>query len=332
VCHSDLSVLNGSLIQSKFPIILGHEGSGIVESVGEGVTAFKPGDHVIPLFLPQCKNCKICKHDLDANLCLKFSGGKEGLMMDGTSRLTCRGQKLFSFLSCSTFSEYGVVADINLCKINEKAPLEKVCLLSCGVTTGYGAAVNTAKVRPGSTCAVWGLGALGLSAIMGCKNSGASRIFAIDINPSKFKIAEEFGATDFINPNEIVEKTIPKHLQELTGGGVDYTFECIGNIQVMKQAFDSTAFGYGVCVWIGASPSGQELNLLPVELQIGKKLRGTIFGCYKSVDSVPKLVEDYLNGKLKFDKLITHKLPLEKINEAFDLLVEGKSIRTVIIL
>ena len=313
--------------KSKFPTILGHEGAGIVESVGDDVILFKPGDHVIPLFLPQCRECKSC-NDSSANFCLKFSSS--GLMPDGTSRLSCHGQQLYSFLSCSTLAEYSVLPVINLCKINKKAPLDKICLLGCGVTTGYGAAVNTAKVKQGSTCAIWGLGALGLAAIMGCKSSGASRIFAIDINPSKFKNAEEFGATDFINPNDLVGTTIQDHLRKATGGGVDYTFECIGSVQVMKQAFESAAYGYGVCVLIGVTPTGKELSILPIDLQLGRTLRGTFFGCYKSVDSVPKLVENYLEGKLNFDKLITHYKTLEEINEAFDLLVEGKSIRTII--
>lgn len=294
------------------------------------MTAFNVGDHVIPLFLPQCKECKICKHET-ANLCLQFAGEQmKGLMPDGTSRLACRGKKLFTFVGCSTFAEYAVLSENSLAKVNEKAPLEKICLLSCGVPTGYGAAVNTAKVKAGSTCAVWGLGALGLAAIIGCKNSGASRIIAIDINVDKFKVAEECGATEFINPNDLADKPIQQHLQEITGGGVDYTFEAVGNTHVMKQAFESAAVGYGVCVLIGVAPSGQEIGLLPIDFQLGRTLKGTLFGCYKSVDSVPKLVEEYLSGTLKFDHMITHQMPLERINEAFDLLLQGKSIRTVI--
>lgn len=254
----------------------------------------------------------------------------KGLMPDGTSRLSCRGEKLFTFVGCSSFAEYSVLSENNLCKINEKAPLDKVCLLSCGVTTGYGAALNTAKVKSGSSCAVWGLGALGLAAIMGCKAAGATRIIGIDINPDKFEIAKECGATEVINPNDIVDKPIQKHLQAITMGGVDYTFEAIGNVNVMRQAFESSAIGYGVCVLIGVAPSGQVMELLPIDFETGRTMKGTIFGCYKSIDSVPKLVEEYLNGKLKFDNLITHEMPLEKINDAFDLLLKGKSIRTVI--
>lgn len=328
-CHSDLSALNGIIIGANFPIILGHEGAGIVESVGSGVTAFQPGDHVIPIFLPQCRECKICKQE-NANFCLNFVGNQvKGLMPDGSSRVSCRGQQLFTFCGVSSFAEYSVVAEINLAKINITAPLDKVCLLSCGVTTGYGAAINTAKVRPGSTCAVWGLGALGLSAILGCKNSGASRIIAIDINTSKFDLAKEFGATEFINPKDI-EKPIQQHLQEITGGGVDYTFECCGSVEVMKQAFEACAVGNGVCVLIGVAPSEKPMNLLPIDFQVGRTMKGTLFGCYKSVDSVPLLVEEYLSGKLNFDKMITHNMKLEQINDAFDLLRQGKSIRTVI--
>ena len=330
-CHSDASAVAGRILGTQFPMVVGHEGSGIVESVGEGVIAFKVGDHVIPIFLPQCKECIMCKHET-ANFCLQFAGqSMYGLMPDGTSRISCRGEKLHTFVGCSTFSEYSVIAEHSLAKINDKAPLEKVCLLSCGVPTGYGAAVNTAKVKPGSTCAVWGLGALGLAAILGCKNSGASRIFAIDINLDKAEIAKQFGATEFINPTELGAKTIQEHLKETTGGiGVDYTFECIGNVQVMKQAFESTALGYGVCVLIGVTPTGQEMSLLPIDFQTGRTLKGTLFGCYKSVDSVPKLVEEYMNGKLAIDKLITHNMSLDKINDAFDLLRDGKSIRSVI--
>jgi S-(hydroxymethyl)glutathione dehydrogenase/alcohol dehydrogenase len=311
-------------------VVLGHEGAGVVESVGEGVTAFKTGDHVIPLFLPQCKKCVICKHKT-ANFCLQFGGNQvKGLMPDGTSRISCRGHDLFTFVGCSTFAEFSVLSEANLCKINDKAPLDKVCLLSCGVSTGYGAAVNTAKVKSGSSCAVWGLGALGLAAILGCKNSGASRIIAIDINPEKFAIAKELGATEFINPKEVAVP-IQEHLKAITRGlGVDYTFEAIGSTQVMKQAFESAAIGYGVCVLIGVAPSGQDMNVLPIDFQVGRTIRGTLFGCYKSVDSVPKLVEDYLEGKLKIDCFVTHEMGLEKISEAFDLLIQGKSIRTVI--
>jgi S-(hydroxymethyl)glutathione dehydrogenase / alcohol dehydrogenase len=327
-----LSAAAGRILSCPFPAVFGHEGAGIVESVGDGVTNFTIGDHVIPIFLPQCKNCHICSRE-GANFCLQFVGNQlKGLMLDGTSRMTCRGQKLFSFTGCSTLSEFSVISEINLCKINPLAPLEKVCLLSCGVTTGYGAAINCAKVQSGSTCAVWGLGALGLAAIMGCKKSGASRIIAIDLNPSKYEIAKEFGATEFLNPNDIENKTIQEHIREITNGGADYTFECVGSVLTMRQAFESAAFGYGVCVLIGVAPSLQEINLLPIDLQLGRTLKGTLFGDYKSVDSVPQLVEEYLDGKMNFDKMITHTMKLDSVNKAFDLLKKGESIRTVIIM
>lgn len=314
----------------QFPLVAGHEAAGVVESVGEDVTDFKAGDHVIALFLPQCRKCKFCKHET-SNFCVHFAGAQmKGVMADGTSRISCRGQRLFSFTGCGTFSEFTVMAAMNLAKINDKAPLDKVCLFSCGIPTGYGAAVNTAKVKAGSSCAVWGLGALGLAVIMGCKNSGATRIIAIDINPAKFDIARELGATDFINPNDIGEKKIQDYLREMTEGGVDYTFECVGSIQLMKQAFESAVVGYGVCVLIGVAPDDVEMPVMPVDIQLGRTLKGTIFGCYKSVDSVPKLVNDYLEGRLSIDRFITHNMPLEKINDAIDLLLEGKSIRTII--
>lgn len=329
-CHSDVSASTGTILGANFPIILGHEGSAIVESVGEGVTSLKKGDHVVSLFLPQCKECRICKNE-NANFCLQFAGEQlKGLMPDGTSRLSCRGEKLFSFVGCSTFAEFAVLSENNVCKVNDKAPLEKICLLSCGVTTGYGAAVNTAKVKPGSTCAIWGLGALGLAAIIGCKNSKASRIIAIDINPDKFQIAKECGATECINPNDVVGKPIQEHLREITEIGVDYTFEAIGSTQVMKQAFESAAIGDGTCVLIGVAPSNVEMGLLPIDFQTGRTLKGTLFGCYKSIDSVPKLVEEYLSGKLNFDCMITHRMKFENINEAFDMLKKGKTIRTVL--
>lgn len=325
-----MSALNGRILSGLFPILLGHEGSGIVESVGEGVTDFKKGDHVITLFLPQCRDCKICKHET-ANACMQFFGNQlKGVMQDGTSRIRCRDQPIYTFTGCSTFAEYSVMSAMNLCKINDKAALDKVFVLSCGMTTGYGAAVNTAKVKKGSSCAVWGLGALGLAAIMGCRDSGASRIIAIDINPSKFDVARHFGATECLNPKDIGEKTIQDYLREKTQGGVDYTFECVGNIDLMQQAFESAAIGYGMCVLVGVAPNGKPLQLLPIDFEAGRTLKGTFFGCYKSVDSVPKLVDRYVNGEMNFDRLITHSMQLDEINKAFDLLKNGEAVRTVI--
>lgn len=314
----------------NFPIIIGHEGAGIVESVGPGVTRFKPGDHVIPSFLSQCKECNICKHE-NANMCTRSP--TTGLMPDGTSRHYVRGQPLYTIACCATLSEYTVVPDISLVKINPKAPLDKVCLLGCGVATGYGSAVNVAQVKSGSTCAVWGLGALGLSVILGCRNSGASKIFAIDINPSKADVAKQLGATDFINPKDLGDITIQDHLKQLTGGnGVDYTFEAIGNMHVFRQAFESSANGYGVTTLIGAPTVGSELSLDPWDLLNGRTVKGNFYGNYKCIDDIPELIEEYLKGKLNFDPMITHHMRLEQINEAFDLLKEGKSIRTILTL
>lgn len=328
-CHSDASAISGKFASLKFPVIAGHEGSGVVESIGEGVTRFKPGDHVLTMLLPQCRQCRVCKLE-NSNLCLSYFGGQlKGVMADGTSRFSCRGQPLFKFIGCSTFAEFTVMNEMNLVKVDDKLSLEKVCLLSCCVPTGFGAAVNAAKVRQGSTCAVWGLGALGLTTILGCKFSGASRIIGIDINPSKFKFAKEFGATECINPKDI-SKPLHEHLREITSGGADYTFECVGNVLTIKEAYDSAAFGYGECILIGVVPSGQTASIDPIGLQLGRVLKGTMIGGYKGIDGIAKLVEFYSTGALAIDGLITHNMGLEKINDAFDLLLKGKSIRTVI--
>jgi S-(hydroxymethyl)glutathione dehydrogenase / alcohol dehydrogenase len=333
-----------------FPSILGHEGAGVVESVGEGVTNFKPGDHVIPLYTPQCKECQFCKNK-KTNLCqkIRLTQGR-GVMVDNTSRFSCKGKQLFHFMGCSTFSQYTVVAEISICKINEAAPLNKVCLLGCGIPTGYGAALNTANVEEGSVCAIWGLGAVGLAVIMGCKDAGASKIIGVDINADKFKIAKEFGATDCVNPKELKDgKTIQEYLFENFDGGPDYTFECIGNVLTMRQALESAHKGWGVSVIIGVAGAGQEIATRPFQLVTGRVWKGTAFGnkCsannyslnnvfnffaggYKSVESVPKLVDRYLNGTFKIDEFITHNMPLKDINEAFHLMHEGKSIRSII--
>lgn len=277
--------------------------------------------------MPQCKKCTVCLHKT-ANVCTEFLGALNGLMADGTTRMSCRGERLYHFIRCSTFSEYSVIDANHLCKINPLAPLDKVCIYSCGFLTGYGSVFNNAQVERGSSCAVWGLGTLGLAAIMGCKAAGANKIIGIDINPSKFEIAKEFGATDVINPRDLT-MTTDKHLM-MTYGGIDYTFECIGNIQAMKDAYGSTTLGYGVCVLLGVSPSGQELGILPIQCQIGRTLKGSLFGGYKSKDSVPRLVQQYVDGSLATDKFITHNVTLDDINKAFDLLKSGQSLRTVI--
>ncbi|EZA47446.1 Alcohol dehydrogenase class-3 [Ooceraea biroi] len=322
LCHTDAYTLDGLDPEGIFPCILGHEGSGIVESVGEGVTEFQPGDHVVPLYIPQCGDCKFCKSP-KTNVCSKIreTQGK-GLMPDGTSRFTCKGQTIAHFMGCSTFSEYTVVADISLAKINPKAPLDKVCLLGCGVSTGYGAALNTAKVEPGSTCAIWGLGAVGLAAALGCKKSGASRIIGIDINTAKFELAKTFGCTEFVNPKDH-DKPIQQVLIEMTDGGLDYTFECVGNVNTMRAALESCHKGWGTSVIVGVAAAGQEISTRPFQLVTGRVWKGTAFGGWKSKQSVPKLVEEYLSKELLLDEFITHNLPFEKINEGFALLHSG---------
>ncbi|KAM9777644.1 alcohol dehydrogenase class-3 chain L [Neosynchiropus ocellatus] len=329
ICHTDSYTLSGSDPEGVFPVILGHEGAGIVESVGEGVTKFQPGDTVIPLYVPQCGECKFCRNP-KTNLCqkIRLTQGK-GLMPDGTSRFTCKGKTLFHFMGCSTFSEYTVVAGISLAKVNNKAPLDKVCLLGCGITTGYGAALNTAKVEESSTCAVFGLGALGLAAIMGCQAAGAGKIIGIDINPEKFETARQFGATDVLNPSDYT-KPIQEVLVELTDGGVDYSFECVGNVGIMRAALEACHKGWGTSVIIGVAAAGQEISTRPFQLVTGRTWKGTAFGGYKSVESVPKLVDDYLNKKLMVDEFVTHTLPFHEITEGFDLMHAGKCIRVVL--
>lgn len=310
----------------KFPVIGGHEGAGIVESVGEGVVEFKAGDNVIPLGVPQCRQCRNCKHPR-ANICSKFLDTMYCEGRDqGPSKFSCRGQEITGGMS--TFTEYCVVNQIQLCKINPAAPLDQVCLFGCAISTGYGAAINSANVRPGSTCAVWGLGAIGLAIVMGCKNAGASRIIAIDINPAKFPVAKHLGATDFINPKDQIDLTA--HILEITDGGADYTFEAVGAIATMQQAFNSSVVGYGVCVFVGVPASGIEYPLVPFNLLMGRTLKGTIFGDYKAKDHLPKLVDEFVSGKISVEKFITHKLPLEKINEGFELLRKGECVRTVL--
>ncbi|KAI1238525.1 hypothetical protein IHE44_0013259, partial [Lamprotornis superbus] len=323
VCHTDAYTLSGADPEGCFPVILGHEGAGIVESVGEGVTKVKKGDTVIPLYIPQCGECKFCKNP-KTNLCqkIRITQGK-GVMPDGTSRFTCKGKQIYHFMGTSTFSEYTVVADISVAKIDAAAPLDKVCLLGCGISTGYGAAVNTAKVEPGSTCAVFGLGGVGLAVIMGCKIAGASRIIGIDINKDKYAKAKEFGATECISPQDS-KKPIQEVLVEMTDGGVDYSFECIGNVGVMRAALEACHKGWGVSVIVGVAASGQEISTRPFQLVTGRTWKGTAFGGWKSVDNVPKLVTEYMSKKIKVDEFVTHTLPFDKINEAFELMHSGK--------
>lgn len=329
VCHTDAFTLSGEDPEGIFPCILGHEGGGIVEQVGEGVTSVKVGDHVIPLYTPECGECKFCLSG-KTNLCQKIreTQGK-GLMPDGTTRFYKDGEPIFHYMGCSTFSEYTVLPDISLAKINPIAPLEEVCLLGCGVTTGIGAVMNTAKVEEGATVAIFGLGGIGLSAIIGATMAKASRIIAIDINESKFELAKELGATDCINPKNY-NKPIEDVIVELSDGGVDYSFECIGNVDVMRSALECCHKGWGESVIIGVAGSGQEISTRPFQLVTGRVWRGSAFGGVKGRSELPEYVERYLKGEFKLDDFITHTMGLEDINKSFDLLHEGKSIRTVI--
>ncbi|XP_051034908.1 alcohol dehydrogenase 1-like [Phodopus roborovskii] len=328
VCRSDDHVISGNFV-TPLPAVLGHEGAGIVESVGEGVTSVKPGDKVIPLVSPQCGKCKSSKQP-ENNLSRKNQyGRRSGTMLDGTTRFTCRGKPIHNFLGTSTFSQYTVVDEIAVAKIDGAAPLEKVCLIGCGFSTGYGSAVKVAKVTPGSSCAVFGLGGVGLSVIIGCKTAGAARIIAVDINKDKFAKAKELGATECINPLDY-NKPIEEVLQEMTDGGVDFSFEVIGRLDTMMSALLSCHAAYGVSVIVGVPPNAQNLSVNPMLLLLGRTWKGAIFGGYKSKDAIPKLVADFMAKKIPLEPLITHVLPFENINEAFDLLHAGKSIRTVL--
>ncbi|XP_066430081.1 alcohol dehydrogenase 1-like [Eleutherodactylus coqui] len=328
VCRSDDHVLSGAL-DVNFPIILGHEAAGIVESVGEGVTNLKPGDKVIPLFIPQCGKCRCCKNP-DSNFCVKNDLEKfNGVLQDNTTRFTCKGKTVYNFISTSTFTEYTVVDDIAVAKIHPDAPLDKVCLIGCGFSTGYGSAVKTAKVKPGSSCVVFGLGGVGLSVIIGCKVAGAAKIIAVDVNPDKFAKAKEFGATECINPKDY-DRPIHEVLAEMTDGGVDYAFEVIGNTGIMTSALKSSFFCGGKTVIVGLAPSNATMTFDPMLMLTGRVLTGAFFGGFKSKDDVPQTVDDYVNKKINFDGLITHELPFEQINEGFELLRNGKSIRTVL--
>ncbi|UTF58646.1 S-(hydroxymethyl)glutathione dehydrogenase/class III alcohol dehydrogenase [Gilvimarinus sp. DA14] len=329
VCHTDAFTLSGDDPEGNWPAILGHEGGGIVEQVGEGVTSVRVGDHVIPLYTPECGECKFCTSG-KTNLCQKIreTQGK-GLMPDGTTRFYKDGEPIYHYMGCSTFSEYTVLPEISLAKVNKSAPLEEVCLLGCGVTTGMGAVLNTAKVQKGDTVAIFGLGGIGLSAIIGAAMAGAGRILAIDINEKKFELAKQLGATDCINPKNY-DKPIQEVIVELTDGGVDYSFECIGNVDVMRSALECCHKGWGESVIIGVAGAGQEISTRPFQLVTGRVWRGTAFGGVKGRSELPGIVEDYLAGKFKLSDFITHTMPLDDINEAFELMHEGESIRSVI--
>jgi len=330
VCHTDAFTLSGDDPEGIFPSILGHEGGGVVEEVGEGVTSVVPGDHVIPLYTPECGVCKFCLSG-KTNLCqaIRVTQG-QGVMPDGTSRFSLNGQTLYHFMGTSTFSEYTVLPEIAVAKINKKAPLEKACLLGCGITTGIGAVLNTAKVEPGSTVAIFGLGGVGLSAIQGAVLAKAERIIVIDINNDKFEFARQLGATDCINPKDYTDP-IQDVIVELTDGGVDYSFECIGHVETMRSALECCHKGWGESTIIGVAGAGQEISTRPFQLVTGRVWRGSAFGGVKGRSQLPGYVEQYLNGEIKVDEMVTHTMPLEDINKAFELMKTGKSTRSVVV-
>jgi S-(hydroxymethyl)glutathione dehydrogenase/alcohol dehydrogenase len=329
VCHTDAFTLSGDDPEGLFPAVLGHEGGGIVVEVGEGVTSVQPGDHVIPLYTAECGVCKFCRSG-KTNLCqaVRATQGK-GVMPDGTSRFSYEGKPLFHYMGTSTFSEYTVCAEVSLAKIDPQAPLEKVCLLGCGVTTGIGAVHNAAKVKPGDTVAVFGLGGIGLAVVQGAAQARAGRIIAVDTNAAKFPLAKEMGATDFVNPKDHA-KPVQDVIVEMTDGGVDFSFECIGNVDVMRAALECCHKGWGESVIIGVAGAGQEIRTRPFQLVTGRVWRGTAFGGVKGRTQLPGMVQQAMRGEIRLDPFITHTLPLDRINEAFDLMHEGKSIRTVI--
>lgn len=329
VCHTDAFTLSGDDPEGLFPAVLGHEGGGVVVEVGAGVSSVKPGDQVIPLYTAECGICKFCTSG-KTNLCqaVRATQGR-GLMPDGSSRFSYQGQRLYHYMGTSTFSEYTVVAEVSLAKIHPEAPLNKVCLLGCGVTTGIGAVHNTAKVKAGDSVAVFGLGGIGLAVIQGARQAQAGRIIGIDVNPSKFELARSMGATDCINPTEH-NRPIQEVIVELTDGGVDFSFECIGNVEVMRAALECCHKGWGESVIIGVAGAGQEIRTRPFQLVTGRVWRGSAFGGVKGRSQLPGMVEQAMRGEIELDPFITHTLPLERINEAFELMHAGKSIRTVI--
>ncbi|CAN0525268.1 unnamed protein product, partial [Laminaria digitata] len=329
VCHTDAFTLSGDDPEGLFPSILGHEGAGVVVDVGPGVSTLKKGDHVIPLYVPECRQCEYCTSG-KTNLCQAVRATQgAGLLPDGTSRFSIGKDKLFHYMGTSTFANYTVVPEIALAKVREDAPFDKICYIGCGVGTGIGAVINTAKVEPGSNCIVFGLGGIGLNVIQGCRLAGADMIVGVDINPARKEIAEKFGMTHFINPKEVEGDLVP-YLVDLTKGGADYSFECIGNVDVMRQALECCHKGWGESIIIGVAGAGKEIATRPFQLVTGRVWKGSAFGGVKGRTQVPKIVDWYMDGKINIDDLITHTLPLEKINDAFDLMHAGKSIRTVV--
>jgi S-(hydroxymethyl)glutathione dehydrogenase/alcohol dehydrogenase len=330
VCHTDAFTLSGADPEGIFPAILGHEGGGIVEEIGPGVTSVAPGDHVIPLYTPECRECSFCKSG-KTNLCQKIRVTQgQGLMPDGTSRFSMNGKDIAHYMGTSTFSEYTVMPEISVAKVAKEAPLDKVCLLGCGITTGIGAVLNTAKVEAGATVGVFGLGGIGLSVVQGAVMAGAERIVAVDLNEDKFEMARMLGATDFVNPKDY-DKPVQDVIVDLTDGGVDYSFECIGNTEVMRSALECCHKGWGESVIIGVAGAGQEISTRPFQLVTGRVWRGTAFGGVRGRTELPGYVDQYMNGEIKIDEMVTHTMGLEDINSAFDLMHDGESIRSVVI-
>ncbi len=330
LCHTDAFTLSGADPEGLFPAILGHEGAGVVVEIGEGVTSLKPGDHVIPLYTPECRQCKSCLSG-KTNLCtaIRATQGK-GVMPDGSSRFRLGGEPVFHYMGCSTFSQHTIVPEIALAKVREDAPFDKICYIGCGVTTGVGAVINTAKVQAGETVAVFGLGGIGLNVIQAARMVGADKIIGIDLNPAREAIARKFGMTHFVNPDSVGRDHVVQAIQDLSDGGVDYSFECIGNVQVMRQALECCHRGWGQSIIIGVAGAGQEISTRPFQLVTGRIWKGTAFGGAKGRRDVPKIVDWYMDGKIDIDSLITHVMPLEQINHGFDLMHEGKSIRGVV--
>jgi S-(hydroxymethyl)glutathione dehydrogenase/alcohol dehydrogenase len=330
ICHTDEFTLSGADPEGLFPAVLGHEGAGIVVDVGPGVTGLKKGDHVIPLYTPECRQCEYCVSQ-KTNLCQAIRSTQgQGLMPDGTSRFSMGGKKIFHYMGCSTFSNFTVLPEIALAKIREDAPFDKVCYIGCGVTTGIGAVINTAKVEPGANVVVFGLGGIGLNVIQGARLAGANMIVGVDLNPARKELATKFGMTHFVNPKEVEGDIVP-YLVNLTKGGADYSFECIGNVKVMRQALECCHKGWGVSVIIGVAGAGQEISTRPFQLVTGRVWKGTAFGGARGRTDVPKIVDWYMDKKINIDDLITHKLKLQDINQGFDLMHEGKSIRSVVV-
>ncbi|MCG8445859.1 MAG: S-(hydroxymethyl)glutathione dehydrogenase/class III alcohol dehydrogenase [Hyphomicrobiales bacterium] len=330
ICHTDEFTLSGADPEGLFPAVLGHEGAGIVVDAGPGVTSVKKGDHVIPLYTPECRECAYCLHP-KTNLCQKIRTTQgQGLMPDGTSRFSIGNEKLHHYMGTSTFANFTVLPEIAVAKVREDAPFDKICYIGCGVTTGVGAVINTAKVEPGSNCVVFGLGGIGLNVIQGLRLVGANMIVGVDLNPDRKAWGERFGMTHFVNPKEVEGDLVP-YLVDLTGGGADYSFECIGNVTTMRQALECAHKGWGESIIIGVAPAGAEISTRPFQLVTGRSWRGTAFGGARGRTDVPKIVDWYMDGKIEIDPMITHTMPLEDINKGFDLMHAGESIRSVVV-